>query len=428
MPDERVSWTERGLALRIRAERLLLRRGAPLTLGLVALRRASVARRQRLIAVTGSQGKTTTVRAVRCALGLPESDFAEASRNMMASTAWGILCQSPWARHAVVELGASGPGSLGRKMRQFVPHVAVITSFGTEHHRAFASVDALREEKASVARLLSPSGRLVLNADDAVVAAMAGETRAPVATFGTAPGAGLRATSVRLDWPNGTVVEGVSRRGEPFLVRSRLFGIGGVQAVLAALAVADLEGVPLALASNRLETLRPTLRRLQPYTLANGAVAIVDEAKAPPEGMAVFLDFARQLGAPIRRTFVLGALDPDPVGDEGYYRRTASEVAALAEAVVVVGAPEVQGAYANAFAEAGMDAGRLTYASDVVAARAALPRDLGPGAAVFIKATGKPRLGRIAIAASGRPVGCRRLSCAYEQVYCERCPLLAKRP
>ena len=141
----------------------LLSRATPITSGLVRLRRRSLARNQRIVAITGTQGKTTTTRCIRAVLGLPESPTVEASPNMARSLSPLLLAQSPFRARLAIEIGLGRPGEMKGLMRLVQPNIVVMTSIGTEHHEKFPSLAALRDEKELAIRMLPPDGVAILN-------------------------------------------------------------------------------------------------------------------------------------------------------------------------------------------------------------------------------------------------------------------------
>ena len=135
--------------------------------GLRALGRAGRKRgRARVIAVTGSVGKTSTKEMLRDMLGgPPRVHAAEASYN----NHWGVpltLARLPLeARFAVIEIGMNAPGEIAPLSRLARPHVALITTIGRAHLEQLGSVDAIAEEKASIVEGLEPAGVLVAPGD-----------------------------------------------------------------------------------------------------------------------------------------------------------------------------------------------------------------------------------------------------------------------
>ena len=226
----------------------------PLTSRLAWLYRSTVVRRTRVIAVVGSFGKSTTLRAVCAAVGVP-TDWRRFN-NAWSAVARALLEIRPGMRHAVVEVGIAAPGQMEGYARTVRPDVAVVTSIGSEHQRSFGSLESTRAEKAWMVRALSESGTAILNGDDPHVMWMRGETPARVVTFGFGERCDMRALEFRPDGLRGTRLR-VRAFGEEREVAIRLLGRHMVYPALAAIAVAQVEGFPLDETLSRLGDLRP---------------------------------------------------------------------------------------------------------------------------------------------------------------------------
>ncbi|WP_225027867.1 UDP-N-acetylmuramoyl-tripeptide--D-alanyl-D-alanine ligase [Xinfangfangia pollutisoli] len=171
--------------------------------GLARLGAAGRARtRARVIGVTGSVGKTSTKEMLRDVLsGQGRTHVAEASYN----NHWGVpltLARMPAdTDYAVIEIGMSHPGEIAPLARLARPHVAMITTIAPAHLEAFASVEAIAAEKASIFQGLEPGGVAVINADlpttPQLVAAARAAGATPV-TFGAAESADWHLTETRL--------------------------------------------------------------------------------------------------------------------------------------------------------------------------------------------------------------------------------------
>ncbi len=135
--------------------------------GLEALGRAARARTQaRVVAVTGSVGKTSTKEMLAQMLAEQGPTHASvASYN----NHWGVpltLARMPAdTRFAVIEIGMNHPGEIAPLSRMAQPHVAMVTTVGPAHLEAFGSIDEIAREKASIVAGLQPGGVAVLNGD-----------------------------------------------------------------------------------------------------------------------------------------------------------------------------------------------------------------------------------------------------------------------
>ena len=138
-----------------------------------------------VVAVTGSNGKTTTkelaagVLATRWNVLKPERSF---------NNQWGLpltlLQLAPEHQAAMLEIGSNAPGEVAALAALAAPTVGIVTTVAAVHTEFLGSLDGVREEKAGLVRALTADGVAVLNADDPRVAGMARDTRARVVTYG----------------------------------------------------------------------------------------------------------------------------------------------------------------------------------------------------------------------------------------------------
>ena len=393
---------------------------APLLCGVARRYRTTAIRSTRVVAVVGSFGKTTAARAIVSALAVPQR---HSGLNSAAWVAFGLLRVKPGQPHAVIEVGISRPGQMVQRAQTVRPDIAVVTSVGSEHNRSLQSLETTRHEKAEMVRVLPPSGLAVLNGDDPNVTWMAGETRAPVTTFGGGERNDVRATGIALDWPHGTRFTIHTPQGSRE-VRIRLSGRTAVSAVLAAVAVALHEGQRLDEVLARLETLAPTPGRLQPVRLANGAMLLCDEFKAPEETIDAALDVLAEIPA-TRRIVVMGDVDEPARPQRRIYRRLGQRIGRCAERAVFVTKDEHFSS-----SRAGAREGGLPVGSDHQ--RAERAGGVGPvarsraGDVVLIKGRHTQRLRRIVLALTGRDVRCDLEYCNARLMECTQCPMLGR--
>lgn len=170
---------------------------------LEALGRAARARTQaRVVAVTGSVGKTSTKEMLRAVLsGQGATHAAEASYN----NHWGVpltLARMPAdTRFAVIEIGMNHPGEIAPLARLARPHVVMVTTVAAAHLEAFDTIDGIAREKAAICDGLEPGGVAVLNGDldsTPILVAAAQAAGARVITFGTGAGNHHRLVTSRI--------------------------------------------------------------------------------------------------------------------------------------------------------------------------------------------------------------------------------------
>ena len=173
-------------------------------LSLAAAYRATLAR-TRVVAVCGSNGKTTTTRLIEQALRSTLRGTASIkSFNNAVGVPLTILRARPDDDFLICEVGTNAPGEIAQLAAVVRPDIAVITSIGREHLEGLHDLAGVAREESSVLRFLAPGGRAVVTADSADLAGLlrcAGPERpcppAAITRFGLAPDSDLRATDIR---------------------------------------------------------------------------------------------------------------------------------------------------------------------------------------------------------------------------------------
>lgn len=401
----------------------LVDRAWPVMQKLAGWYRRLVIRKTRVIAVAGSLGKTTTRRALEAALGgaMPRHSASNFGVRLVAN----LLRTRPWHAYAVLEVGIARPGWMGVFAKMLAPDVAVVTSIRSEHNRAFPTLEATRAEKVRIVHALPPHGLAVLNGDDPHVRWMATQTRARVLTFGLGEGNDVRAAEVRLDWPVGTRFT-LHAAGQTRELRIRLFGRHMVYPILAAVAVALAQGLPLDDVVARVESVEPTPQRLQPIRLANGATILSDTFKGALESVVAALETLSEIPSR-RRLVILGDIEEPPSSALPLYRELGARLARCADRVILIGSHNLKGVVTGA-GRAGMPRDALTYVgSSIHEAIALVQREATADDVILIKGAGSLRLERISLALQGRVVRCPVKMCKVRAfIACEACPLLAR--
>lgn len=262
----------------------------------------------RVVAVTGSVGKTSTKEMLRAVLaGQGPVHAAEASYN----NHWGVpltLARLPRdAAFAVIEIGMNHPGEIAPLARLARPHVAMITTVGPVHLEAFADgVDGIAREKAAIFDGLEPGGTAVIPSGLAVtpiLAAQAAECAARVIRFGAEAGDDWRLETVTLS-QDATVVKAMAE-DRPFLFKLRTPGRHFAANALGVLACASALGADAAVAACDLGLWSPPAGRGTRERIHMDIVEeeqsfdLIDDAfNANPSSMAAALDV---LGAAVPR-------------------------------------------------------------------------------------------------------------------------------
>jgi len=391
----------------------------PVVKPLAVLSRRTLGSSTRVIAVVGSLGKTTTVRATEMALGLPPDPRGGA--NSLTVVAGKVLRLRPRQCFAVIEAGIEDVGQMAAFAEMLSPQVAIVTSISSEHNRKLKSLEVTREEKARMVMALPENGLAILNGDDPNVLWMRERTKARVLTFGFSDCNDVRATDMNLVWPEGTRFQ-LHIAGKTYSAATRLLGSHMVYPILAAMAAAYAEGRPLEQSLEVLRDLAPTPGRMQPIELPNGAWVLNDSFKSALESIHAALDVFASIQAG-RRLIVMGDV-AEPPGSQGpIYRKIGEGIATIADTAVFIGNGYRQ--YAPGARSAGMKASRMVYAGrSVKKAFDILQTLLRPGDAVLVKGRDTQRLERIVLQLQGRRVRCAIDPCRVKGTLCADCPML----
>jgi UDP-N-acetylmuramoyl-tripeptide--D-alanyl-D-alanine ligase len=283
----------------------------------------------RLVAVTGSVGKTTTKEMLRGALSaFGTTHAAVASYN----NHWGLpltLARTPRdARFCIAEIGMNHAGEIAPLSGLARPHVALITTIAKAHVGHLGSIEAIADEKASIMRGMEPDGIAVLPADSPYLGrlrAAAGD--AVVLTFGSDPAADVRLVHSEAD-EDGSLIH-IEIVGHTASLRLNAPGQHMVMNAVATLAVVAALGLDPTRAIDALEAFVPLAGRGDRRTIpvGCGAALLLDESyNGNGASMRAALDVLH-LQPARRRVAVLG--DMLELGDEG-----PAEHAGLAEAVI----------------------------------------------------------------------------------------------
>jgi UDP-N-acetylmuramoyl-tripeptide--D-alanyl-D-alanine ligase len=341
-----------------------------------------------VVAIAGSNGKTSTKDLVAAALGQTLVVHATpGNHNNQVGVPLTLLAIPPAAQVAVVEIGTNAPGEVAALRALAAPDVSVLTSIGEEHLEGLGDLQGVLREECAV---FSPGALAVVpTAHPEVVAEARRVSRALVM-------AGLSGATA----PSGSPVLapdawGLDAEGRPWLelrgVRVPLPLRGahqGANAMLA-LAVADAAGVPLDRAAAGMAAMPvPAMRGTwEPY---GRATVINDAYNANPPSMRAALALLAALDPSRQRVAVLGGMRELGASAEGLHREVAA--AALATSVPLLAGVGELGA---ALAQLAPDDPRVVTGVDVEDLWPRLRPRLAPDAIVLLKASRGVRLERL---------------------------------
>lgn len=256
-----------------------------------------------LVGITGSVGKTTTREMIATALSAGFHVY-KTKKNLNSQVGVPITLCGITSKDeiGVLELGMSEPGELTVIARIAAVDMAVITNVGVTHIEQLGSQENIFREKMTIQDGLKDGGVLLLNGDDELLKTARAKDGCRTVYFGSGENCDYRCVDVRTQdgYPAFTAVHGKKR----VPVRLGIMGRHNVLNALVALAVADLNGLPMEDAAEKLEEFHGFQNRQQIYE--NHGVTIIDDTyNASPASMEAGLEVLNSMGNAARRIAVL---------------------------------------------------------------------------------------------------------------------------
>lgn len=230
----------------------------------------------KIIAITGSYGKTSTKFAIKDILKQRYNVcFTPGSYN----TPMGItkvINEDLQATHEllILEMGARYLGNIDELCDIAQPDISVVTNIGVAHLETFGSKENIRDTKGALVRRLKPGGLAVLNADDAMVKSMIQREDINYTTAGLHAG-DLQARNITYN-ANGCEFELVTPSGEVVSITTRLLGAHNIQNILLSAAVGLQLGLRLPTIALAIRDMQPVEHRLE--LKHKGGITIIDDA------------------------------------------------------------------------------------------------------------------------------------------------------
>ena len=349
----------------------------------------------RVVAVTGSAGKTSTKDAVALALSA-KFNVLKSLGNL--NNGFGLPLQllrlEPEHEYAVIEMGMNHAGEIAQLARIAAPDWGVITNVGMAHVENFPDGQAgIARAKYELVEALPASGVAFLNCDDRYVGQFGRDFAGKVVYFGAGPCADPLIESIQeIASPDANSLQiELSSEGETGTLRLPLLGRHNATNAGAAIAVAREAGIGLGSAIEALETLRPGDKRGQILTIA-GATIINDSYNSNPEALKSMIAALAARPAD-RRILVAGEMlelgdnAPDLHAESG-------RVAAEAGIDIIVGVRGNAQHLVMAVTDAAVPGVAAIFLPDADAAGAWLKENLRAGDAVLVKGSRGVRLER----------------------------------
>jgi len=288
----------------------------------------------KIIAVTGSTGKTSAKNAIYTVLstfydtrkseenlntefGLPlafigginaKNSFSKWLENIFKGLKLLIIKDKNYPRFIIVEMGADKPRDISKLLKIAKPNVAIVTAIGNipVHLENYQDIDELAFEKSQIVRVLNSQDIAILNADDERVKKMEKVTQAKILFFGFTEDANLKITNFKLvtktiergfEIPIG-VSFNLNYQGEKSLVfLKNHLGIPSVYAATIGAAVGLIFDIPLNEISKALEKFQPEKGRMNLIEGIKNSLIIDDSYNASPLAVEAALQTLKDISA-----------------------------------------------------------------------------------------------------------------------------------
>ena len=286
---------------------------------LTARASAKVHRAQpRLVAITGSVGKTTTRNALVSVLNQSfEVVSAEGNLNTPLGLALMVLNREIGPDTVVVmEMGARFQGDIKELTQLFPPTVSIVTAVKGVHLETFGSLDGIEQEKGELVAALGENGTAVLNGDDPRVRKMKARNAGQTLFYGTAEDADLTPSAITVELP--------------------MLGAHAVYTALAAFGAGRALGMTDGAINAGLAQIKPETGRLVRLAGRAGSTLIDDTYNASPEATVAALDVMRELEG-TRRVAFLGDMLELGAGEVDQHHQVLDAAQQRADLVFAVG-------------------------------------------------------------------------------------------
>ena len=250
-----------------------------------------------IIAITGTNGKTTTKELVTAVLSKKfRVDCTKGNLNNHIGVPLTLLTMSTSTQIGVVEMGANHPGEITALCEIALPNLGLITNVGMAHIEGFGSFDGVKQTKAELYRFVEETeGKIFLNTANPHLREMAGSVdRIPYKTISEGEG-----------------IEGELMQSAPFMVfqvkfpkgwlyvKTNLAGGYNLENALAAVCVGNFFGVEPFEIVSAIEAYRPSNNRSQFVKTANNQL-LMDAYNANPTSMEAALENFKAFDVPLK--------------------------------------------------------------------------------------------------------------------------------
>jgi UDP-N-acetylmuramoyl-tripeptide--D-alanyl-D-alanine ligase len=338
---------------------------------LSALQRlASYARRKwgkKVVAITGSTGKTTTKEIAAYLLGSSYRVFKSTGNfNNDYGLPLSILKIREQDELAVVELGMSASGEIARLGKIARPDIGIVTNVKPVHLEFFQSVNGIAQAKRELIENLSNQAVAILNNDDTRVRKFGRYFSGQVLTYGIRTPASYRVSEIRLKGLRGCQLR-LDHRGKSHCFDFALIGVHNVYNCLPGIVLAHQLGLGFEEIGQRLQQLMPLPGRGEVLHFAEGFGVVNDSYNSNPAALETMISFLKRVPGYNRKILVAGEmLELGPRSQE--FHRSCGRLAARSKLDFIIGVRGQAHFLVDEARARGYDNTRATFFEDAAAA------------------------------------------------------------
>ncbi len=347
-----------------------------------------------VIAISGSNGKTTTKEMVARTLGQKWRVMkTEANFNNRIGVPQTLLRLTERHDVAVVEMGVDAEGQTTRLCEIATPTIGVITNIGPDHLEFFGSLEGSARGKAEMLSALPNDGTIVLNADDEFFPYLRARVHCEMVSFGFGEQAQFRASDVERIGALTTFRAHVPDQKHAHRVSLKVHGQHNVLNAMSAVAVGrvlglSMEKIKAGLAGFRPVGMRSQIRRVQGFTI------IEDCYNANPASMKAALDLLMEMGKHKQTIAVLGDMLELGLDAEELHQEVGAYVSAQG-VTKLVACGSLGKEFAHGARSKGMSPGAVIEVSGANEASIVLADIAQPGDVILLKASRGMRLEQV---------------------------------
>jgi len=306
-----------------------------------------------VIAVTGSNGKTTTKELISHILTKKlRGQRSAKSFNNHIGVPLTLLSADVQDEFLVVEVGTNHPGEIDYLGNIVRPDIAVITNVGESHLEGFGTIERVASEKASIAKHVRSGGAIVVNGDREMLIRLISQPQAMMIRFGTSKDCDMRMTNLTIQ---GQGLE--FQINGKFKIALPVLGSHNAMNCLAAVVVARRMGFEIPEIGEILKNFKLPSMRLELMTLGDYQV-LNDAYNANPMSMRSALEVLEQFPTKARRVFCCGQMMELGDQSEQFHRELGKKIgSSTVDVVIFVGGFAAQ--MAEEAVGAGMGAERI---------------------------------------------------------------------